>query len=326
VGILAPGHAEPAVVTRRSALVAAIALAAAIVVGIVLTAPEPRAPALPASGIRATAEVNPQSAYFGDTLVARVDVLVDRRRIDPSTLALRGSLKPYGAPPPTIERRDIGDVTRMTYTLRLRCLERACLPPMPDRGGRRTFVLPGLELLYERTGGARDSVLLSLPALEIISRLTQSDAALVDDFLVIPFRASPTLGRVDYAISPTLLVVLLLVGAAALFALAGRLLLRYGRRPREPVPEPPSAPPAVVSPLERALAVVEQARTRGSVTDERKALELLARELGRSGAAELAVTAKGLAWSAPGPTAEATHSLAADVRGVIDRNGDGRAQ
>jgi hypothetical protein len=156
--------------------------------------------------------------------------------------------------------------------------------------------------------------------------LTRSDAALVDDFAVIPFRASPSLGRVDYAISPTLLVGLLLAGAATLLAVAGRLLLRYGRRPAQPVPEPVVESPVVLSPLERALAVVEQARTRGSVTDERKALELLARELGRSGAAELAVTAKGLAWSAPGPTAEATHSLAADVRGVIDRNGDGRAR
>jgi hypothetical protein len=327
VGVLAPSDAEPAVVTRPGVLAVLGVAAAGVIVAVIValaTSPDSHPPALPSSGILAEAEVNPQSAYFGDTLLERVTVLVDRRRIDPSTLALRGSLAPYAPGAAAIDRHEIGHVTRVTYTRRLRCLARACLPADPERGGRRTFVLPGIRVLFSRTDGTRGSQLLSLPALETVSRLSRTDAALLEDFAVIPFRASPGLGRIDYAVSPTLLVALLLAAAAALLGTAGWLMLRYGRRPKEPVPEPPREPPVVLSPLERALVVVEQARARGSTPDERRALELLARELGRSGAAELATTAEGLAWSAPGPTAAATHSLTAEVRSVIERSNGGR--
>jgi hypothetical protein len=314
-------------VTRRPALIAVgVAAAAGIVTLIVAltTAPGSRPPALPASGILADAAVNPQSAYVGDTLIARVDVLVDRRRIDPSTLAVRGSLAPYVAGAPSIERRDVGDASRVTHTLRLRCDVRPCLPPDPERGGRRTFVLPGLQLLFRRTDGSKGSLLLPLPALEILSRLSRSEAALLEDFAVIPFRASPALDPVRYAVSPTWLASLLLAAAALLLTAAGWLVLRYGPRRKEPTaPEPPPVPTIVLSPLERALAVVEGARARGSIQEEREALELLARELGRNGDPELAATAKGLAWSAQGPTAAATLALTADVRSVIDGSSDG---
>jgi hypothetical protein len=327
VGSLAPGGAEPAVVTRRPAIIVlGVAAAAGIVTLIVAltTAPGPRPPALPASGILADVAVNPQSAYVGDALVARIDVLVDRRRIDPSTLAVRGSFAPYVAGAPSIERRDVGDASRVKHTLRLRCEVRPCLPPDPERSGRRTFVLPALRVLFRRTDGSNGSVLLPLPALEILSRLSRSDAALVEDFAVIPFRASLAPDPIRYAVSPTLLAGLLLAAAALLLTAAGWLLLRYGPRRKEPAaPEPPPEPPVVLSPLERALAVVERARARGSIPDERKALELLARELGRNGDPELAATAKGLAWSAQGPTAAGTLALTADVRSVIEGSSDG---
>jgi hypothetical protein len=315
------------VVIRRPALIAlGIGAAAGIVTLIVAvtTAPGPRPPALPASGILADVAVNPQSAYVGDTLIARVDVLVDRRRIDPSTLAVRGRLAPYILGAPSIERRDVGDASRVTHTLPLRCDVRSCLPPDPERGGRRTFVPPGLQLLFRRTDGSNGSLLLPLPALEILSRLSRSEAALLEDFAVIPFRASLALEPIRYAVSPTLLAVLLLAAAALLLTAAGWLVLRYGPRRKEPAASEPSPLPAVVlSPLERALAVVERARTRGSIPDERKALELLARELGRNGDPELAATAKGLAWSAQGPTAAAKLALTAEVRSVIEGSSNG---
>jgi len=317
VGVLAPGDAEPAVVTGpgvRAVLAVAAAAGIVTVIVAVTTSPGSRPPALPAGGILVDAEVNPQSAYFGDTLLERVTVLVDRRRIDPSSLSLRGSLAPYAAGAPAIDRHEVGHVTRMTYTQRLRCLARTCLPADPELGGRRTFVLPGIRVLFDRRDGTRGSLLLALPALETVSRLSRTDAALLEDFAVIPFRASPGLGTIDYAASPSLL------------AAAGWLVLRYGRRPKEPVPEPVPEPQVVLSPLERALLVLEQAQVRGSTPDERKALELLAGELGRTGDAELATTAKGLAWSAPGPTAAATLSLTAEVRSVIERSNGARPQ
>jgi hypothetical protein len=183
-------------------------------------------------------------------------------------------------------------------------------------------VLSGLQVLFSRRDGSRGSLLLPVPALEILSRLSRSDAAVVEDFAIIPFRASLALDPIRYAVSPGLLVGLLLAAAALLLAVAGWLLLRYGRPDRkEPALEPPLEPPVLLSPLERALVVVERARVRGSIPDERKALELLARELGRNGSAELAAAAKGLAWSAQGPTAAATLALTADVREVIEGNG-----
>ena len=314
-------------VTRRPAVIALGVAAAAGILTLIIaltTAPGPRPPALPANGILADVAVNPQSAYVGDTLIARVDVLVDRRRIDPSTLAVRGRLAPYVLGAPSIERRDVGDASRVTHTLRLRCDVRPCLPPDPERGGRRTFVLPGLQLQFRRTDGSRDSLLLPLPALEVLSRLSRSDAALLEDFAVIPFRASPALDSIRYAVSPTLLAGLLLAAAALLLTAAGWLVLRYGPRRKEPAAlEPPPEPAVVLSPLERALAMVERARARGSIPEEREALELLARELGRNGDPELAATAKGLAWSAQGPTAAATVALTADVRSVIEGSSDG---
>jgi hypothetical protein len=79
----------------------------------------------------------------------------------------------------------------------------------------------------------------------------------------------------------------------------------------------------VLSPLERALLDVERARAAGIVPDERKALESLARELGRNGDSQVALTAKGLAWSEVGPVPAATVVLIDDVRTLIERSGDG---
>lgn len=304
----------------RKLLVALVAAAAVTAVVYLAAAPDPRSPELPSSGIVADALVEPQGAFFGDTLFVRVGALVDRRRVDPDTVTARATFAPYSTRRGPLVRQDLGDVTRVTQTLRLRCLVRSCLPPGVDEGGRKTVSLPPVELLFERADRSKGSMVLALPAVDVASRLTETDFALIDDFLVVPFHATAALDPIDYAVSPTALVVLLLTGATLLLAVAGWLLLRYGVRRREPVPALPPPEPAVeLSPLERALAALEAARTHGSRADERRALELLSAELGRSGAGELAVTATGLAWSASGPIPAATGTLADEVRDVIKR-------
>ncbi len=314
----------------RRGVIAALAVAAgAVIVTVivaVMTAPGSRSPALPASGILAAASVDPRTALFGDTVVVRVGAVVDRRRIDPSTLALGGGFSPYAAGATSVDRREVGHVTRVLYRLSLRCLVAACLPPDPRVGGSRTFAPSGVHLDFRRTDGTRGSLLLTLSPVEVASRLTPTDAALVDDFRLALVQASPALGRVDYAVSPSLLVALLVAAAALLLGAAGWLVLRYGRFRETTAPGLPPQSPIVLSPLERALVVVERARARGFVPDERKALELLAGELGRSREAELASAAKGLAWSEPAPGPAATLALAADVRSVIERSRDGRPQ
>lgn len=308
---------------RRGALGGLVAVAAALAVTAIVylaAAPGPRSPTLPSSGIVADALVDPQGAYFGDTLVIRVEALVDRRRVDPGTLAVRATFSPHSIRRGPTVRQNLGDVARVTQTLRLRCLVQACLPPDVNRGGRKTVSLPPVELLFRRPDRSSGSLILALPAVDVASRLTETDATLIDDFFVVPFHASAALDPIAYAVSPTTLVVVLLVGATFLLALAAWLMLRFGPRRRKPVLAlPPPEPPVELSPLERALALLEDARARGSVADERRALELLAGELGRSGAGELALTATGLAWSASGPTPVGTVTLTEDVRDVIQR-------
>jgi hypothetical protein len=185
-------------------------------------------------------------------------------------------------------------------------------------------VLPSARLSFERTDQTQGSLVLPLASVEVGSRLSPKEAGLLDGFDVAPFRASTGLGAPSYGVSPTLLVGLLLAGAAVLIAVAVWLVLRFGRAPvKAPPPQPP---PVVLSPLERALAAAERARTRGVVPDERKALEHLASVLGRTGEAELAATARGLAWSEAGPTGSATLTLAEDVRRIVEARRDGHGR
>ena len=314
-------------IRRRGVVAAAAAAAAAAVVVVAVelaTSPGSRTPALPSSGITAAAVVEPRPALFGDTVLAHVSVLLDRRRIDPASVSVAGNVAPYSVAGIARLRRDAGRATRLTYTLRLRCLLQACLPPDPTDRGRKAFNLSGVRLTYHVRDGAVRSMFVNLPAVEVASRMTPTDVAVVGVLQQAPFHAAAAPGPVDYSISPTLLVVLLLAAAALLLAAAIWLALRYGPRPR-PVPvEPPPAPPVELTPLERALLVLERARARGPVPDQRKALELLSGELGRSGEPELALSAQGLAWSAPPPSGMATLALTEEVRAAIERSVNGR--
>ena len=63
--------------------------------------------------------------------------------------------------------------------------------------------------------------------------------------------------------------------------------------------------------IDRALALLEHARSTGDVPGERRALERLALELDTQGEPELSTTATRLAWSKDGPRDEALDELAA---------------
>jgi len=69
-----------------------------------------------------------------------------------------------------------------------------------------------------------------------------------------------------------------------------------------------------LTPLERALALVEWARDRPDGTDRRKALEVLAGELEVVGRQGLADEARALAWPAASPSPEAAGRLVETVR------------
>jgi len=319
---LARGGSVPAVVKRNvvTGLAAVTALGAAAAIFVLASGPASRKPAPPPGGIVVSATVTPTTAFFGDSIVVHAEAVVDPDRIDPSTVSFHAPYAPYEGGSPSVTRRDAGGLKRVTYTQRLRCFVVSCLPPDPSRGGRRTFDFGPMTVSFKRNDRSRGTLLVTLSTLDVASRLTVNEAAQLQGYASPPFRVSYLFGRVQYSIAPAALVALLLAGAALLLAIGAWLALRFVRRPKAEPLQPAPPPPVLLSPLERALLAVERARAGGLVPEERKALELLASELGRNGDSQLAVTAKRLAWSQTGPAPAATVVLTKEVRALIARS------
>jgi hypothetical protein len=124
----------------------------------------------------------------------------------------------------------------------------------------------------------------------------------------------------SYSASPTLLVALL--GASSLLLLAGGGALAYAGWPRrrvEPEPEPEPEPEVALTPLEQALALLEDAARANGAADQRRSLELVAEVLAERGEEDgLAASARALAWSPTAPRPDDTKRLAARVRDALD--------
>jgi hypothetical protein len=317
VGRLANGREAEIVVTIRRRRIAAALLAlvaAAAVVAIVLFATEPGVPTprLPASGLVTHANVTPATVHFGDTIVAHVNVLYDPKRVLAPRLAVSRDLSDYNtAGAPVTVRRSVGAARAIDYTVHLTCLDHSCLPADPTvGGGTNDFSLPSIELDYARPHTtALETISIPLPSVQVTSRLAPLEAARLNAPPHPPLRAATSPLRVRYAVSPTLIEALFIAASIVLFALAGVLLYRFGPRFRRARPLP--------SPLERALLLVERTRTHGVIPEQRKALELLAHELGRSGEEGLALSARVLAWSEPAPERAATGELTGAIRETV---------
>jgi hypothetical protein len=300
------------------AAVAVVALGAVLLVA-VATESSPRTPPLPASGILARATLAPRAAQFGDTVVLRVNALVDRGRFRPATLEIGGRFLPYepdGLPVTTA--RDVGGATKLVTTLRLTCLSRGCLPPSPLQGGARTFVFAPVHLSIRTRSGASASMSLPVPALQVASRMTPQDVAQSAGARVPPFHVDTSLGWMRFARSPALVFALLVAAAAVLLAVAALLAYRYAPRfAKRPVP---------VTPLQQALALVQTTGAEGVPPEQRRALELLADALRTSGSQGLATSAQSLAWSEPVPEREETDAFVERIRESLDvpMNGHGR--
>lgn len=297
---------------RRALAVAAVSLVAA---GCAVGAEAPDLP--PGRAVLATPSLTPAVHLFGDTVVARLDVVVDERRLDPGRVKLVPRFGPYElVGPAEVERTDHGDVTEVRYTLRLRCLGPSCIPRRlgsnagadePGRGERRAFRFRPSQLTYDE--GPRDRVLrvVRFPVLESVSRINESEFGLVRFPFVAGYRPLP---EVTWVAAPQLLAALLVVAALALLTPGALLLRRWwrGRRP-EVVVEEPELPP-----LERALQLVLWSRDRPDGEDRRRALEVLAETLDAEGPPELADDARVLAWSPSSPTPTAATALVERVR------------
>jgi hypothetical protein len=318
---------DEAVVRRRvvALAVASVGAAVAVVVAVV-PAQTPRL-SPPRGGIATRARVD-TAALYGDILHARVDALVDRRVVDPDSVRLDAVFGRWIATPPSVSRHDVGGVARLTFDLSLACVSVDCLPPDPIRHGRMLVRFPPAALAYDRVRGGSGRLTLTWPRVDVASRMTPVDMAHLNPLDQPPFHVSDLAAPVTYRVSPTLLVWLLCAAAGVLLAGAALLAVRFGRAPVVAAAEPP-APPAPVrelTPLERALLLLERARERGGVPDQRRALEHLAGELRRSGEDELAGSATTLAWAEPPPAPDATGALAAAVQRRIDAQGNGHVE
>jgi hypothetical protein len=261
----------------------------------------------PSSPLTST-RLEPASSLFGDELTARAGILIDAESVDPRTVRVQASFRPYRI---VSTRRqvsdDIGRATRVDYTFRLQCLTLACLAAIEREGGNgRVRVTPirfaPARVVARTRDGMPATSELGWPRALVRSRLTPAEIA-AGEVRRSAFTASP----VSYSISPHLLggsllalAMLLTLGGGYLIASAllgePRLAGRLRRRAR-------------LTPLERALALVRDATENGDTTAGRKALERLAAELRREGDHARAAAAGRLAWSEQRPTREAVQEL-----------------
>jgi hypothetical protein len=272
----------------------------------------------PGRAIDSSRSLTPTTHLFGDIVTARVEVRIDRRILDPDRLRVEAKFEPYERVGRVeLDRRDLGRYTRLRYEYSLRCLTVTCIPERLDtelgeqegaRGERRTFRLRPALIRYDDPSGEFPGVLRSVswPPVTSVSRLNEAQSE-----AEFPFRATPeALPPPSYAAAPALVVGGLLLAGLALIAWPARLGVRawHARRPPAVEDEAPS-----LSPLERALLLVEGARERDD-DETRAALEVLAGELERAGVESLSDQATALAWSRGAPSHEAVSALLEQVR------------
>ena len=308
---------------RRVALVASAAVAAAAVVVAVLALTRGSEPAEhvvpPGRDLFVSATLSPRVHLFGDTVRARISVTLDRRRLDPAAVRVAARFSPYEMLEPlVVTRRDVGDVTELTYSARLRCLSFACAP---EPGESRRLEFPPARLTY----GDGEDERIAWP--EIVERSWLDPVGSGEDadpsqrpLWAIDVQSLPP---VSYAVSPRFAFWGVLAAAALLVAVAVLLL-----RPRIPARLAEAVrrrrAPGSLPPLEHALAAVETACERGGFAERRKALELLSGELVRAGQTELAFSARRLAWSQNAPASDTGATFAGEVRRSLAGTSDGR--
>jgi hypothetical protein len=303
-----------------------LALAIVVTVATVLVAAIGRgdAPsALEGEAIHVSADLSPHTQLFGDTVTARVAITVDVDRIALGSLRVDGTFGPYqktGAA--NVRRSQVGRTGYVVWTARLSCLDTACLP---GKAGKRV-VFPTARVSYSLIPGSDTarparSIAVAWPALLAYSRLDRTQLAALDPRDEPPWRPYVTsLPAVSYRASPPMLVWIFYGLGAALIAasliLLAPLVLREVRR----ATARSGAPGVRLPPYEQALWLLEKDIEDGEdVEARRKALELVAIELGQRGERDLELSARRLAWSPEPPASEDTRALAQSVRQVNGR-------
>jgi MYXO-CTERM domain-containing protein len=285
----------------------------------------------PAPAIQASAALTPRNVHFGDTVRAQVDVTLNRARIDAGSVRIATDFAPWApVAEPERTRRDGETTTHLRTTWVLRCLASACLPP----GRALTAELTPATVTYDTLGpeaAAGKRLSARWPRLVAHTRLDQSDLEPPQSGggrspFESPWRADMvSMPPVSYRVEPETARTALYAGAGA-FALLGLGLAFVGRPRRRPAPVAEAPAPPVLTPLEQALAVLEDPVAANGAADRRRALELVAAELAGRGNDDLAHAARRLAWSRQVPAVGSTTPLAEQARPALGLEAETEAQ
>ncbi len=279
-----------------------------------------------APAIEARTDLTPRSVFFGDMVTALVEVTLDPNRVDPDSVRVQTDFTPWKpiANPERL-RRDTGTTTSLRVSYTLRCLTSACIATDETA----TFLEKAIQtfgearVTYAAPEGAASSDRASLeepwPRLLVGARYSLREAQSAGASLG-GWRADlVSLPAVTYSVAPGLLLALLLA-AGTLLVSAAAVLAHLVRPPRvSPAPPPQADVPAepVLTPLERALALLADSARVNGAADQRRALELVAAALAEHGDMKLALASRALAWSEPVPEVGETNGLAVRARSAL---------
>jgi hypothetical protein len=303
------------VVTRQRLLIAGGIAAVALAVALVLALRGgDNLAAVPREPVEGGTQLSRSATLFADPVRALVQVVVDRRRVDPARVGFTVHFEPFvRIGNARVERHDNGRLTQLVYSVDLICLTNICLSEDKPEPVRVQF--PPARVFYTPAGGGRRTLALPWAATTIGPRTNETDLNGADPFLQPSWKATTDPLAVSYGTSPRTLRTILFVAGGLLILAALLALLRFVTTGRLRL--------RILSPLERAVVMVERAPP--DAPEKRKALELLSHELARSGEAELATAAKQLAWAEPTPLPTLTQPLTIDVRRVIEQRSNGHS-
>jgi hypothetical protein len=255
----------------------------------------------PAQPFAATASVSPGAVSFGDRLGARLDVVVDPRKIDVGSVEVRprfGLNRVVGA----ALKQTSGTGKLLSYRYVLECLLPGCAP-QSARAARR---FPPALVSYRTRDGQLVNQQVRWPSYQLVSRVTDAER----QHPVSSLRFDASLPAPSYRTAPDTLRALT-VALAALLAVAAVVLAWIALRRHAATAGGPA-----MSRLAQALLAVRASSTNGQPEERRKALGWLGRELRAVERPTEADAARRLAWSAEAPTPRSAGDFATEVEGT----------
>src|SRR5207247_1985042 len=120
-----------------------------------------------AEPVEGATQFSRSGVLFGDRVRASVQVIVDRKRVDPSRVGFTAHFAPFvGLGTPHVTRADTGRLTRLTYSADLICLTNICLSK--DNPEPVHVQFPPARVFYaEKRGGGRHPLTVPVAAAAI---------------------------------------------------------------------------------------------------------------------------------------------------------------